>query len=300
MTQIISAVTKEYALLVSDRRLTFGQGPKIGQLFDDDTCKLVSLCNTCGIGYSGLAHIEGSPTHEWIAKTLAAANCRDPGLASRILAESAGRALHKLPSDIRCQTFLITGWANFEDLPGVRSHFCTITNCLDESYRPLATPLNSFRCGAHALPDTEEILWFCIGQPLRRERGQLLDRNLRRLVDRQIGPKEALRLLTDEIINTSVREKCASVGSKVLGFCIPRRAVQRQIETGVSMMLAKVSDESDAAFTYFDAGYSELQQYGPTFICGDFAVTDIKTENDPAREFQSSEFRFLSVPKPKT
>ena len=55
MTQIISVITKDYVLLASDRRLTIGEGPRQGQLVDDDTCKLISLCNTCGIGYSGLA-----------------------------------------------------------------------------------------------------------------------------------------------------------------------------------------------------------------------------------------------------
>ena len=179
MTQIISVVTKEYALLASDRKLTIAEGPKIGQIVDDDTCKLVSLCNTCGIGYSGLAHIEGIPTHEWIAKTLAAANCRDPGLASRILAENASRALSKVRSDFRRLDIPNCGLGELRDLPGLRSHFCTITNCLDESYRPLATPRESFQCRAHALPDNEEIRWFSIGQPLRKERGQLLDRNLR-------------------------------------------------------------------------------------------------------------------------
>ena len=72
------------------------------------------------------------------------------------------------------------------------------------------------------------------------------------------------------------------------------------MQTGHSMMLAKLPDENVAAFTYFDMGYSELQQYGPTFVCGEFAGTDIKTENDPGRDFQSSEFRILSLPKQKT
>jgi hypothetical protein len=95
MTQIIAAITKEYALLASDRRLTRISGPQVGQILDDDTCKLVSLCNTCGIGYTGLSTIDGEPTHEWIAKVLAGANCGGPEAASRVLAGRAERALAK-------------------------------------------------------------------------------------------------------------------------------------------------------------------------------------------------------------
>lgn len=66
------------------------------------------------------------------------------------------------------------------------------------------------------------------------------------------------------------------------------------------MALAQLPDEHSAAFTYFDPAYSELRQYGPTFACGEFAATDIQTENDPTRDFQSSQMRFLRLPQRKT
>jgi hypothetical protein len=300
MTQIISVITREYALLVSDRRLTFAEGPKQGQLFDDGTCKLVSLCNICGIGYSGLAHIEGSPTHEWIAKTLASANCRDAATASTILTEQSTRAFSSVRPSIRRQMFLMAGWAFFDKPPGLRSHFCTITNTLDESGQVLSVPRDLFDRRIRALRDDEEFLWTSVGQPLGQDRGQRLCRNLRRLVVREIGPKEALRLLIEEIIHTSIQEKCSAVGSKILGFCIPKRSVELQLQTGSSSMLAMLPNENSVAFTYFEPSYNELLQYGPTFICGEFAATDVQTENDPSRDYQSSQMRFLSLPKQKT
>ena len=54
MTEIIGLVTQEYALMASDRRLTLGEGPKQGELVDDDTCKLVNLCNVCAIAYTDI------------------------------------------------------------------------------------------------------------------------------------------------------------------------------------------------------------------------------------------------------
>jgi hypothetical protein len=96
MTQAISVISKDYALLTSDRRLTLEAGPRRGEVADDDTCELVSLCNTFGIGYSGLAHVEGSPTYEWIAKTLASDGCNDAPRASQILKERAARIFSAL------------------------------------------------------------------------------------------------------------------------------------------------------------------------------------------------------------
>src|ERR1700683_5049076 len=137
MTQIIAAITQEYVLLVSDRRLTFLEGPARGQLADDDTCKLVSLCNVCGIGYTGLAQIAGIPTHEWVATTLASERCSDSGPASRLLAERASAALLRVPPAVRFQTFVIAGWAYFENLSGLRPHICVVTNTMDTSGKML-------------------------------------------------------------------------------------------------------------------------------------------------------------------
>ena len=231
---------------------------------------------------------------------LASANCRGPAKASQVLAKSAGRALSNVPASIRRQIFLIAGWELFDKPPRLRSFLRVITNMLDDSGKVLAQPRTSFVRRLRALHDGEGILWTAIGQPPRKERVQQLRRNLRRLIARKIGPKEALRLLVDEIVNTSLKEKCESVGPKVLGFCIPRRSVELQMQSGSSMLLAKQPDDNSVTFTYFEPSYNELQQYGPTHVCGEHAYTDVKTENDRARDFQSSEFRILSLPDRKT
>ena len=280
-------------MLASDRRLTAGMGSSKGQLIDDDTCKLVNLCNIWGIGYSGSAHLEHIPTHEWIAIKLAESNCGSSELAGKVLTDKANDALRRLPLELRRQVFIITGWNYFVNHSGMRPFVCIITNFLDDSYRPMLTARDSLDCRVHELPKDEGMRLLVIGQPLRLERGERLERNLRRLVNREIGPREALRLLSDEIIHTAVLDNNATVGSKILGLCIPLKAVERQLQTGDSAMLAKSPDQESVTFTYFDSGYDELQQHGPTFVCGDFAATDIETENDPSRDFQSAQCRIL-------
>jgi hypothetical protein len=295
MTQIIVAVTSEYALLAADRRLTFLSRPQKGQIADDDTCKLVSLCNICGIGFTGVAEIEGSPTHEWIAKTLAHEQCTDPATASRILSERARSALSSVPLEYSRQTFVITGWAYFKDLTGLRPHVCAITNMLDISGRTLAQAQHAFAIYTKALRDDEDLSLHIIGQPLVLERGQRLERNLRMLITREISANAAIRRLVDEIIHSS--GLYSTVGKKVLCLCIPRRAVQASIASGLSAMLASQPCDDKVTFCYYDPAYSELQQFGPTTTCGGFAMTDLNTQSDPTIGFQKSETRILAMPK---
>jgi hypothetical protein len=294
MTQVIATATQDYVLLVADRRLTFIGGQMHGQLVDDNTCKLVSLCNTSGIGYTGLAQIEGAPTHEWIAKVLASEQCSDPAIATRVLAERARIALLNVSSTIRRQTFVLAGWAKFLNLAGIRSYLAIVTNMADGSGRPLPEPNEEFAVLVGALRDAEDLRIQVAGQPLLSGRGPLLQRNLRRLITREISPKAALRLLVDEVILTAGLS--TTVGKNVLGLCIPRRAAQSAIESGKSALLAAQPNEEAASFCYYDPTYSELQQYGPTLTCGGLASTDLKTENDTINNRQSSQIRILALP----
>jgi hypothetical protein len=200
-----------------------------------------------------------------------------------------------VPVDLRRQTFVIAGWAYFENLTGLRSHVCAITNMMDASWQMLAKANDDFTVLVHALHDGEDLAIHVIGQPLLLERGQRLERNLRKLITREISAKAALRLLIDEVIHTS--KQFRTVGEKVLALCIPQRAIQSSIESGRSVLLAMQPSEDAASFCYYDPTYSELQQFGPTLTCGGSAQTDVKTENDPSRNYQSSEFRILALPK---
>ena len=101
MTQIIGVIAQEFVFLAADRQLTIVEGPKKGQIDEREDCKLVSLCHTTGIGYTGPASLEGKPTHEWIAVTLASAAAGDPDTASRALVSNAARAVASLSPAMR-------------------------------------------------------------------------------------------------------------------------------------------------------------------------------------------------------
>lgn len=297
MTQIITAITHDYILLASDRRLT----DEKGRLYDDDTCKLVSFCNVCGIGYTGLAQIDGFRTDEWIARVLVAAKCRSADLATRTIANKAAEAFNKNPiaklsSRLRRQLFIMAGWKYIDGQNGLRPFIFLIGNAIDVEANWLGRAHDNFKGLMRSLNDDGEV-YLHSTPPLSPDRERNLYRNMHRLVSRKIGPKEALRLFVDEIIQTSTKD--SRIGDKILGLCIPKASAESTISTGSSFLIAQQPNLVGTTFTYFDPSYSELQQYGPTFVCGESASTDFKTESDPARDYQSSEVRIISLPGTK-
>jgi hypothetical protein len=104
-----------------------------------------------------------------------------------------------------------------------------------------------------------------------------------------------MQAFANEILYTSTER--VGVGRSVLAFSIPKAAAAQTYNSGGHMMLATEPDLTTTAFCFLDPGYSQLKQYGPTVVCGDSAVTDVETEDDPSRQFQSSSMRILRMPK---
>lgn len=96
MTQIILALKHQYILMASDRRLTSLDEKKgIGKVLTDDECKPVALCDHSAISYTGLARLDGKPTHIWIASILKKYSCADGFFAADIIGNEANVALKK-------------------------------------------------------------------------------------------------------------------------------------------------------------------------------------------------------------
>jgi hypothetical protein len=293
MTQILAVLTQEYVLVAADRQLTFVGGPRKGEVADDDTCKLVSLCGIWGIAYTGFSQLQGVPTHEWIATRLAEKGCRDGLSAARILAHAAESALKMAPFALEL-TFLITGWARLADGQTLRPHFLVVSNKYQPDGTLRATLGSDFAAFERVLKPDDLLAGHVIGQDLRDGRAKYLVRILRRMLEHGAGPKPAMRALVSEIHHT-VRPG-GTVGEKILAFAIPKAAAERTYRTGHAVMLASEPDLINAAFCYFDPAYSQLHQYGPTSVCGAAAVTDLETQSHPTG-YGRSGFRILHLPK---
>lgn len=280
MTQILLALTRDYVLLTSDRQLTFIDGANKGHVAEDDACKLVSLCHLFGIGYTGLARLEGKATHEWIATTLASANVADVDEATRVLADRAGKAVQSLEPLLRRLSFVVAGWEAFEGKDTLNPHACVVSNAHDPNGRVLPVPTAQFYRHILVLrPDAEHAL-VAIGEPLQESRSKALKRNLRRLRQHRIGAPEMVRLMVEEIVNTH-RHGQGTVGRRVLAFCIPRSSAETYVRTGSSRAVGMLPVQSFTTFSYYEDGYSSSRQQAPTFVCGQQAAVINEIELDP-------------------
>jgi hypothetical protein len=242
--------------------------------------------------------LHGQPAHEWIGVTLAKAGSRRPKDAVDALLAHAPAAVQGVAHHLRGLTFFIAGWDWFGNPPTLRPHFAIISNTTDNQGKPLAVPSDVFAVHLRLLRTEEDFAGHSVGQPLPPERATALTRNLRRLIEHSIGPKDALRYLVDEIQCTS--QAASTVGDRILAMCIPFAAVQKMLNTGHSRMLASQPRADAATFSYFDPTMNEFGQFGPTFVNGSVAVTDVETESRPEDDFQSSSVRFLYRPPSKS
>lgn len=60
MTLILSVLTQENVVQVSDRRLTWISGPKKGEVADDSSNKIVLFEQRMAFGYTGLTEVDGA------------------------------------------------------------------------------------------------------------------------------------------------------------------------------------------------------------------------------------------------
>ena len=285
-------MTRDYVVMASDRQVTWiWPDGTVGDMKDSDTCKLINFCNYTIIGYSGIAEIDNLKMYEWILKQISDRNCTDTNQAGKILKEQASLVLRKYDSRRKHHEFLMAGWNYFKGLDGLRPFFSLITNCRDDYGRKLVHAKDNFSIRLRALRDGEEFLWKVIGADISKERQKRFYKDLKPMIMRRIGPKEILKYIVNEIIYTAdnQRENEKTVGKKILAACIPKNSVVKQIETGHWFFLAKWPDNDTATFSYFDNGYNELFQFGPAMVFGKKALTNITTETDSKRDFQSSQ-----------
>ncbi|MGV8838136.1 hypothetical protein [Cellvibrio sp.] len=281
MTQIILVLKHQYILMASDRRLTSLDEKKgIGKVLTDEECKLVALCDHSAISFTGLACLDGMPTHIWIASILKKYLCMDGFVASDIIRHEASVALKKIKvsNKIKHCTFLVTGYQEMKN--GDIFPYCIrISNAYssnDGSY--LREASEQFTIIPYVLPKNEDSIIAVIGQPLDRSQSRRLEKNLGKVEKHGNSAVATLRLLKDEIIVSSNMKM--TVGKKILGLCITKKSVELSRHREHSFLVGGLPINSEMSmFTYFEEGYNNMIQYGPTYVCGNSASTDLTVKN---------------------
>ncbi|MCG8094897.1 MAG: hypothetical protein JAZ17_14960 [Candidatus Thiodiazotropha endolucinida] len=279
MTQIIAVISHNFITVVSDRRLSYvnPDGSFIG-IKTDNECKLVALCEHSCIAYTGLAKLGGFPTHEWITRTLSNRRCIDAWHAAKILTEECEALLENKNESYRHMTFLITGYRYINK--SLTPYSLRISNSYtdDDAWKTEAS--NSFRSKLYYLKPDEFSESVVIGIPLKRKQNRRLKRYLRKSTIERSLPQATLKFLSDEII-TSSRLGNRMVGKKILGVSIPKQQIIETQRTGNVFISHHIPNNNRATFTYYDEGSDGLKIYGPSFVCGDSAISQFSgTTND--------------------
>jgi len=218
MTLVLGCLTKDYAIQVSDRRTI----DLDGNIVDNDRNKAVAFDGRYAFAYSGLAELEGMPTDVWLTRELAIAPYDDPFGSVANAAVDVMRN-PRIPVSLKRFAFIGVGWKSEPGVEGFVPAFTIITNSVrqDGSW---GTATDEFGIWDHILtgddsPD-ELTVTTPIGAPVTESEMWILNRGLKEVVQRQVGPFAAARLMERTI--RSVASRDGSVGREFLVMIVPR------------------------------------------------------------------------------
>lgn len=228
MTLVLTCLTKEYVLQVSDRRLTWPNG----RVADDNANKAVLLANQMAFAYTGRARVGPERTDVWLAHVLrdmshgpaAAAN----GLEVIVsLGRRATEASRGVPLSQARLAFVAAGFARLAAGEPLRPYVSFISNALTDQldWLPAAEP--TF-VGRTLVKANDRQNYFCpsAGERLLPEEVRSLSRSLRRIVDHETGPEPAADVMVETI--RKVAKRTRTVGEDLLVNCLPRAAAEAE------------------------------------------------------------------------
>jgi hypothetical protein len=266
MTLVLSFLSREQIVQVSDRRVTLVTGPQVGDVLDDDRNKIIVVHNRFVISYSGLAEIGRTRTDEWIVTISRDVRPYSPkGLVNAIRqhATIAFRGLHIDPA-LKRHAFVLAGWVRLSPGAGLAPIVIAISNALDQYWQWRDHAADEFTVIEATLSSTELFSLTETGARLSHSQNATLQRELMACVRRQLPPLAAARLLANAIRDVSSQN--TTVGQNLLAVSLPLQATAGGPAISVSRDLAMRSDMI-AALNF--RGDGKPIWHGPHLIAGD-------------------------------
>jgi hypothetical protein len=199
MTLILTCLTSEWAVQVSDRRLVGLRGGTV-RVVDESSNKAIIYSDHFTVGYTGLARIGEESVDRWTAMHLASHPDLDTAVMG--LADAASREFQRLTAFSRAQrrhSFVIAGFGYTDANSPAEPLLIRISNAQDKGGRWAAEAAESFSVQAFRANPTKELWLNITGQAIPRDLRVRLKRWLRRGVDRGAGPLAAARLLSHAV-----------------------------------------------------------------------------------------------------
>jgi hypothetical protein len=231
MTQILSCLTRDYVLQVSDRRLTRRRSDNTLELYEDDQTKAIVVNRNLIFAYAGWGKIEGKNTNEWFATVI------KPFADSDQLREGTGEVARRAtayfvkqcyPPDKKLHTFIGVGWQQRRDDGRVIQVEVRITNAFNDQFQPLRRARPEFVVQKYVPRHLSGgIKMFETGGYVDEARLLTLERYLRRRYYLRTSLHSA-RLLVKELRGLSekfrAKDSVSPVGKNLLVTCLPKVA----------------------------------------------------------------------------
>jgi hypothetical protein len=214
MTLILSALTHDYVVQVSDRQLSLG-----GKKIDPPTNKSVIFCGHIAYGYTGQAFIENKTTELWLVDVLAGA--QSPRQALEAIASRATDAFRR-SSQLRNKRHAFVGVGFGSISNQLRPLLCVISNYTDTQDRQVRGIRDAFTYDCTMLDQRNSFYLFPAGQRLQESEVRPFIAHARSVVKRADAPAMA-DLLVRKV--REVADRTETVGKDVMITIFPKSAV---------------------------------------------------------------------------
>lgn len=274
MTLILSCITRDLVVQVSDRRLTWIGGPHPGEVADDMRNKAVVVCSELVLGYTGLGELGNRFTDEWIVDVASSVTPpRGPNIL-RKLCEDAENEFRRfsLSAAQKRHAFIAAGWGLFAEGGPLTPFVASISNAFNDKWGWQARADDAFRIRMVPLPADKLFGLVPAGAALSDEERQYAHDRLHHFISHNGGVLDYLGVLADVVRHVASRDPL--VGRALLATVIPRSAAEKGGSALTIPLAGEVPSDSVSSFYLPSEHASHAVLYGPHFLCDGFASMD--------------------------
>lgn len=224
MTLVLSCITHDYALQVSDRLLTYEGDARQ----PEETNKAVLIAGYLLLSFAGLARVGTTDMDIWAADRLhyTLQRTRSVGSALQALEAEATSAFQRMRGrESKRHAFVIAGFHRRDPSERARPLYITISNTLDEHGNWLDLAQRRFETKRYELPQHQRYYFSAVGQRLNHREEALIHRYIERCLARGCGPAAVARLLATAVRSVATRNR--KVGKALLVNFLPTQALGR-------------------------------------------------------------------------
>jgi len=274
MTLILSCLTADYAIQVSDRRLTLPDG----SLYDDHSNKAILVNGNIVFGYTGLAFFDRKTRNdEWFLNALGEAYKAYPNASLTTTAEFiANRATQKIGGmsitpEIKRLAFVGVGWGKPLGQEGLKPIYVIISNFHNNNGRQMSQAQPKFSVSVFTPPDSLPVMLVSEGQLINSGLRKRVLRLLNKCIGKEVGPKTIARILVATARN--VASSNLAVGRNLLVNSIPKNSAR----PGLFNLTGHLPMSHRQTFTYVPENTSLQVQYGPYVFHNGLCIKEIKS-----------------------